>query len=64
MSDADVTAPEFDRHMLEALICPQTHSVLEYDAEAQELVSRNAGLAFPIRSGIPILLIDEARSLD
>ncbi|QFT92608.1 hypothetical protein FIU86_07125 [Roseovarius sp. THAF9] len=64
MSDADVAAPEFDRHMLEALICPQTHSVLEYDAEAQELVSRNAGLAFPIRSGIPILLIDEARSLD
>ncbi|MGK7653447.1 Trm112 family protein [Roseovarius sp. B08] len=64
MSDADMTAPEFDRHMLEALICPQTHSVLEYDSEAQELVSRNAGLAFPIRSGIPILLIDEARRLD
>jgi uncharacterized protein YbaR (Trm112 family) len=64
MSGADPAAPEFDRHMLEALICPQTHSVLEYDPQAHELVSRHAGLAFPIRSGIPILLIDEARSLD
>ncbi|QFT99397.1 hypothetical protein FIU85_18925 [Roseovarius sp. THAF8] len=64
MTETDPTAPQFDRHMLEALICPQTHSVLEYDAEAHELISRNAGLAFPIRSGIPILLIDEARTLD
>ncbi|MEL7013373.1 MAG: Trm112 family protein [Pseudomonadota bacterium] len=50
--------------MLEALICPQTHATLEYDAERQELVSRSAGLAFPIRSGIPVLLIDEARHLN
>ncbi len=64
MTDRDPARPEFDRRMLEALICPQTHAVLEYDADRQELVSRNAGLAFPIRSGIPILLIDEARSLD
>jgi hypothetical protein len=56
--------PEFDRRMLEALICPQTKNTLEYDAEAQELISRHAGLAFPIRSGIPILLVDEARRLD
>ena len=56
--------PEFDRRMLEALICPQTHATLEYDAAAQELVSRGAGLAFPIRGGIPILLVDEARPLD
>lgn len=56
--------PEFDRRMLEALICPQTHATLAYDAEAQELVSRAAKLAFPIRGGIPILLVDEARSLD
>jgi uncharacterized protein YbaR (Trm112 family) len=60
----DTPEPLFDRRMLEALICPQTHTTLEYDAERQELVSRNANLAFPIRHGIPILLIDEARSLD
>lgn len=50
--------------MLEALICPQTKDTLDYDAAAQELISRHAGLAFPIRSGIPILLVDEARRLD
>ncbi len=54
----------FDPHMLEALICPRTQSTLEYDAEAQELVSRKAGLAFPIRNGIPIMLVGEARELD
>ncbi|TKW66433.1 MAG: Trm112 family protein [Paracoccus denitrificans] len=53
----------FDRHMLEALVCPVTHGTLSYDAERQELVSRTAGLAFPIRAGIPIMLIDEARQL-
>ena len=57
-------APVTDRHMLEALICPQTHATLQYDADAQELISKPAGLAFPIRGGIPILLIDEARPLD
>lgn len=55
--------PLFDRHMLEALVCPVTHATLSYDAQAQELVSRTAGLAFPIRSGIPIMLIDEARQI-
>lgn len=55
---------KFDRRMLEALVCPQTHSVLEYDAENQELISRAANLAFPIRNGIPIMLVDEARVLD
>ena len=58
------TAPAFDRHMLEALVCPQTQCVLEYDAKAQELISKPAGLAFPIRDGIPVMLIDEARKLD
>lgn len=53
----------FDRRMLEALICPQTHSTLEYDAKASELVSKKAGLAFPIRNGIPIMLVSEARRL-
>ncbi|MEO0691942.1 MAG: Trm112 family protein [Pseudomonadota bacterium] len=53
-----------DRRMLEALICPQTHATLRYDAEAQELVSENAGLAYPIRNGIPVMLVDEARKID
>lgn len=52
-----------ERRMLEALVCPQTHNSLTYDAERQELVSKAAGLAFPIRDGIPIMLIDEARTL-
>ena len=58
-------APErrFDRHMLEALVCPVTHATLSYDAARQELVSHAAGLAFPIRAGIPIMLIDEARQI-
>lgn len=54
----------FDRRMLEALVCPLTQATLHYDAERQELVSKAAGLAFPIRGGIPILLEDEARRLD
>lgn len=55
--------PGFDRHMLEALVCPVTHDTLHYDAAKQELVSRAIGLAFPIRAGIPIMLIDEARQI-
>ncbi len=50
--------------MLEALVCPLTHTSLRYDRERQELVSRKARLAFPIRDGIPIMLMDEARPLD
>ncbi len=53
-----------DRRMLEALICPITQGPLTYDAAAQELISRSAGLAFPIREGIPIMLESEARALD
>ena len=56
--------PQFDRRMLEALICPKTHAHLSYDAEAQELISKTANLAFPIRDGIPVMLIDEARALE
>jgi len=55
--------PAFDRRMLEALICPVTHTTLQYDAKAQELISKSASLAFPIRNGIPIMLVDEAREL-
>ena len=58
------TDGEAERHMLEALVCPFSQTVLEYDAERQELVSRSAKMAFPIRNGIPILLADEARKLD
>ena len=61
MTDAQ---PLHDRRMLEALVCPVTQAVLSYDADRQELVSRAAGLAFPIRDGIPIMLLSEARELD
>ena len=57
-------AAKVDPKMLEILVCPVTKGPLEYDAEAQELVSRQAGLAFPIRDGIPIMLADEARALE
>lgn len=56
--------PLHDRKMLEALICPQTRTLLRYDAEKQELISLAARLAYPIRNGIPIMLVDEARVLD
>ncbi len=50
--------------MLDLLVCPKTKAVLDYDEVAQELISQTAGLAFPIRDGIPILLISESRELD
>ena len=53
-----------DPKLLEILVCPVTKGPLDYDAEAQELISRGAGLAYPIRDGIPIMLPDEARQLD
>lgn len=56
-------APVSDRRMLEALVCPLTQATLSYDAEAQELISKPAKLAFPIRNGIPIMLVSEARVL-
>jgi uncharacterized protein YbaR (Trm112 family) len=59
-----VDEPLFDRRMLEALVCPLTQSTLRYDAEAQELISDRANLAFPIRHGIPVMLVDEARQID
>ncbi|MCV3270215.1 Trm112 family protein [Roseobacter sinensis] len=54
----------FDRRMLEALICPRSQTTLKYDAERQELISTTANLAYPIRNGIPVMLVDEARVLD
>jgi uncharacterized protein YbaR (Trm112 family) len=53
-----------DPKLLEILVCPLTKTALEYDAARQELISRSAGLAYPIRDGIPIMLPDEARRLD
>ena len=60
MTDTSKTDPK----LLEALVCPVTRSTLRYDAAAQELVSKGAGLAFPIRNGIPVMLVDEARVLE
>lgn len=57
-------AAAFDRRMLEVLVCPVTRGPLVYDAGRQELVSKGAGLAYPIHDGIPVMLIDEARKLD
>lgn len=54
---------ELDPKLLEILVCPVTKESLDYDAANQELISKKAGLAFPIRDGIPIMLVDEARSL-
>lgn len=54
----------FDPRMLESLVCPSSHATLTYDAATQELISKAARLAFPIRDGIPIMLISEARALD
>jgi uncharacterized protein YbaR (Trm112 family) len=56
--------PELDRRLLEILVCPQTKGPLEYDRVRGELISRRAGLAYPIRDGIPIMLPDEARKLE
>ncbi|MGB6085710.1 Trm112 family protein [Parvibaculum sp.] len=55
---------EVDPKLLEILVCPVTKTTLRYDRERQELISDKARLAFPIRDGIPIMLTDEARSLD
>lgn len=60
----DRTAGAVDPKLLEILVCPLTKSPLEYDSERQELVSRAAKLAYPIRDGIPIMLVEEARRLD
>jgi hypothetical protein len=53
-----------DPKLLEILVCPLTKATLRYDSAAQELISEQAGLAYPIRDGIPIMLVEEARRLD
>ncbi len=66
MTEPNVTEEShgFDRRMLEALVCPVTQGRLTYDSARQELISEAANLAFPIRDGIPVMLVDEARKLD
>lgn len=64
MTDSPSAAPRVDPKLLEILVCPLTKGPLRYDADAQELVSDQARLAYPIRDGIPIMLVDEARPLD
>ncbi len=59
-----MTTHRVDPKLLEILVCPLTKGPLDYDATAQELISKSAGLAFPVRDGIPIMLIDEAREID
>ena len=71
-SDKPVPAPglvagrgtPIDPRLLEILVCPVTKGELVYDRDAGELISRKAGLAYPVRDGIPIMLPDEARALD
>ena len=58
-----LAANAVDPKLLEILVCPLTKGALRYDRDKQELVSKEAGLAYPIRDGIPIMLVDEARQL-
>jgi uncharacterized protein len=72
LSDTDADTPDgtaagtraVDPKLLEILVCPLSKTPLEWDRENQELISRQAGLAFPVRNGVPIMLVDEARRLD
>jgi uncharacterized protein YbaR (Trm112 family) len=64
VNQADTAAdPGVDPRLLEVLVCPVSRSALTYDREANELVSRAAGLAYPIRNGVPVMLRDEARDI-
>ncbi len=60
---SETPPPGIDPKLLELLVCPLTKAVLEYDADKQELISKQARLAYPIRDGIPIMLPEEARQL-
>lgn len=60
----EISTPTVDPKLLEMLVCPLTKGPLSYDAAKQELVSKQAKLAYPIRDGIPIMLPDEARPLE
>lgn len=62
--DRSVPRSGVDPRLLEILVCPVSRTSLEYNADTDELVSKKAGLAYPIRNGIPIMLEEEARVLD
>ncbi|WP_131860486.1 Trm112 family protein [Bosea sp. BK604] len=62
--EREAQTTRIDPKLLEILVCPVTKSTLEYDAANQELISRSARLAYPIRDGIPIMLPEEARQLE
>jgi uncharacterized protein YbaR (Trm112 family) len=64
VTNTEESRAKLDPKLLEILVCPLTKTSLDYDAERQELISRAAGLAYPIRDGIPIMLPEEARKLD
>jgi len=57
-------APEIDPRLLEILVCPVTRGPLHYDRDRQELISKAAGLAYPVRGGVPIMLPEEAREIE
>ncbi|TRO96322.1 Trm112 family protein [Glycocaulis profundi] len=64
MSEHDTSAPRpVDPKLLEILVCPVSRGRLEYDRQANELISREAGLAYPIREGVPVMLPEEAREI-
>ncbi len=63
-TDIDTSEPLLDPRMLEILVCPKSLGTLHYDEQAQELISKKAKLAYPVRDGVPIMLISEARPLD
>ena len=64
MSNTEHVVRELDPVLLEVLVCPVCHGPLTYDRTNQELISEQAGLAFPVRDGIPVMLVDEARQLE
>jgi uncharacterized protein len=64
MTSSDPSAPELDPKLLEILVCPASRGPLVYDRAAGELISRRAGLAYPVRGGVPVLLVEEAREIE
>jgi uncharacterized protein YbaR (Trm112 family) len=62
--EKDAAFARVDPKLLEILVCPLTKTTLQYDAAAQELISRAAGLAYPIRNGVPLMTVESARRLD
>jgi uncharacterized protein YbaR (Trm112 family) len=63
MPDGNPSSSQLDPRLLEVLVCPVTHSNLTYDRKRQELISKGARLAYPIRDGVPLMLPEEAREL-